>query len=67
MDVRLTRLAASDLDGSWIGREMILGGICGALSDIEHDRHGRAVVLYIAGQRIRIAADTIAIYDTLSA
>lgn len=65
MDVRLVRTRARGLDASWIGRAVIVGDACGTLSDVELDRRGRVVALYLGGQRVIVTRDTVAIYDTL--
>ena len=67
MDVRLVRVAAMDLDSSWIGRQMIVGRVCGALSDVERDKRGKVAALYVAGARVPVDRSVPAIYDTLGA
>lgn len=67
MDARLVRCKATDLDATWIGRQMIVGAVCGGLSDIERNRRGAVVALYVAGERVPVGRSDVAIYDTLGA
>ncbi len=67
MDVRLVRVAATDLDATWIGRQMIVGAVCGALSDVERDKRGAVIALYVAGARVPVDRSIVATYDTLGA
>lgn len=66
MTARLAHFPASNLDASWIGREMIVDGThCGVLSDVE--RVSEQVWVYLSGSAFVVAADAVVTVDTLAA
>lgn len=66
MDTGLVRIAAVDLDATWIGQQMIAGTTCGSLSDIDHDKRGNVSALYVGGSRVLVKRSDVVIYDALA-
>lgn len=66
--VRLRRMPASALDGSWIGREvMVGGGLVGRLADVDQQPTAHRTVLYLSGDILDIHDQTTITYDTMEA